>query len=111
MVDERALHGVQLLAARQTLDGDHLAPVGRRGQHQAPVHPAAVEQDRAGAAFAVVAALLGAGQIEVLAQQIQQRHTRIDAIELVVDAVDAQAKVDVLGEHAPKAATSGLRPS
>jgi hypothetical protein len=98
VVDERTLHGVQLLAARQALDGHHIAPVRPRGQDQAPVHSAAVKQDGAGAALAVVAALLGARQIEVLAQQIQQRHARIDVFELSVDAVDAKAEVEVIGK-------------
>ncbi len=61
VLDERALHGVQLPVTREALDGYHLAPIGGRGQHHASVHPVAVEQHRTGAALAVVAALLGAG--------------------------------------------------
>ena len=41
-------------------------------EREAGVDPAAVHQHRAGAALAVVAALLGAGQSAVLAQQVQQ---------------------------------------
>src|SRR3712207_8813693 len=42
-------------------------------EHQAGVHPLAVQQHGAGAALPVVAALLGAYEAQVLAQQIQQR--------------------------------------
>ena len=42
------------------------------GQGQAAVDAAAVEQDGAGAALAVVTALLGAGDAEMLAQRVEQ---------------------------------------
>src|ERR1700722_12411377 len=46
----------------------------------------------AGAALAVVATLLRAGQVQVLAQAVEQGRARID-IEFVVAAVHAQADV------------------
>ena len=57
-----------------------------RGEGQAGVDPGAVHQHRAGAALAVVAALLGAGQPQVMAQRVQQRSARID-VEAVGRAV------------------------
>jgi hypothetical protein len=47
------------------------------GQRQAGVDALAVEQHRAGAALAMVAALLGAGQVQVLAQRVEQRGARV----------------------------------
>src|ERR1043166_5950199 len=52
---------------------DHTA-VLHEGQLQAGVHALAVDQHRTGATLAVVAALLGAGEIEMKAQKIEQRH-------------------------------------
>jgi hypothetical protein len=43
----------------------------------------------AGAALAVIAALLGAGQIEMVAQRVQQSRPR-RKLELPFDAVDGQ---------------------
>jgi hypothetical protein len=84
---------VQLPADIQALDSHDLASIRRRSENQAPVHPAAVKQDGAGPTLAMVATLLGARQSEALAQQIQQRHARINVIKLSIDAVDPQAKV------------------
>ena len=39
----------------------------------------AVDQHRAGAALAVIAALLGAGQVEMVAQRVEQGRPRRDA--------------------------------
>ena len=58
---------------RQALDRRDLRAVVRDGKREAGVGPAAVDQHRAGAALAVVAAFLGAGQPEPLAEQIEQR--------------------------------------
>src|SRR6185503_18696870 len=63
--DQRALHRVQHLAAREALDGD----------------------DRARAALALAAALLGPGEPEVLAQHVEQAAPRraLDGAQLAVD--------------------------
>ena len=50
---------------------------------------AAVHQHRAGAALAVIAALLGAGEVQPVAQGIEQRRARVHG-EAVFDAVDEQ---------------------
>ncbi len=54
------------------LDGDHLPAVNLGGQQLARIDHPAVEDDRAGAALADLAAGLGAGQAQVLAQQVQE---------------------------------------
>ena len=48
------------------------------GERQAGIDPAAVDDHGAGAALALIAALLGAGEMEVLAQRVQQRGARIE---------------------------------
>ena len=47
-------------------------------------------QDRARAAGALVAALLGAGEIEPFAQQVEQRLPRID-FKLLLSTIDDQS--------------------
>ena len=59
------------------------------GEREAGIDPAAVHQHRAGAALAVIAALLGAGQIEMVPQRVQQSRPR-RKLELPFDAVDGQ---------------------
>ena len=79
VVDEGLLHRVQrAVAAGQALDRRDLPALGHGGQRQAGQHAAAVDQHRAGAALALVAALLGAGQRQVLAQRIQQGDARVE---------------------------------
>ena len=51
----------------------------------------AVDQHRAGAALAAVAALLGAGQVEPLAQQVEQRDARVVERDVAPLAVDGEA--------------------
>ena len=71
------------------------AVVGDR-EREAGVGAAAVEQDRAGAALAVVAALLRAGQPEVLAQEVEQRGADVD-VEAVLLAVDPEGDLGHTG--------------
>ena len=66
------------------------------GERQAGIDPPAVDEDRAGAALAVVAALLGAGQAQVLAQRVEQRRARID-LQAVLLAIDRQRHLGVHG--------------
>ena len=52
------------------------------GEREAGIDAPAVDQDGAGAALAAVAALLGAGQVEALAQEVEQRDARIVEFDL-----------------------------
>ena len=81
---------MQVFAGGQAFDGGDLATVLHDGQRQARVDPFAVHQHSAGAALALVAALLGAGHACALAQQVKQRYPRFD-VEFAVLAVDAQS--------------------
>ena len=55
-----------------------LVALVHHGEGQAGIDAPAVHQHRAGAALAVVAALLGAGEAQVFAQGVEQRGARIE---------------------------------
>ena len=55
---------MQLVAVRHALDGQDVGAVVADRQGEAGIDPPAVDQDRAGAALAAVAALLGSGQVQ-----------------------------------------------
>jgi len=99
LIDERALYGVHALIARESLHGRHLAPVGSGRQHHAAVDAPPIQQHRAGSTLASVTALLGAGELETLAQQIQQRGSGIDSRQLPLDAVNPNVDGELLSEH------------
>ena len=75
-LDEGALHVGEVVVAGDPFDGRHrpLADVG--GERQAGAGELAVQQHRAGAADAMIAAALGAGQAELGAQHLEQRRRR-----------------------------------
>ena len=63
--------------------------VGLHREHQAGADRRAIEQDRAGAAHAVLAADMGAGEQQFVAQEIAQQHPGFDAA-LIRRAVDGE---------------------
>ena len=77
MGDEGGLHGMQRVAVRQALDRQDVRAVAADRESEAGIDPPPVDEDRAGAALAAVAALLGPGQLEALAQQVEQRDARV----------------------------------
>src|SRR5262249_30251345 len=85
--DQLALHRVQQIAVRQALDGGHPAGIALPGGDQARVDGLAVEHHGARAALALAAALLGAGQPQILAQHVEQPLPRryVDRAPLAVD--------------------------
>ena len=72
MLDERGLQRVQVPAVREPLDRRDLGALDGDGEQEAGVRATAVDEDRAGTALAVVAALLRACQAKVLAQGVEQ---------------------------------------
>ena len=76
VLDERGLQRVQRAGRAQAFDRHDLVALVHDGERQARVDAPAVDQHRAGAALPVVAALLGAGQVQVLAQRVEQRCPR-----------------------------------
>ncbi len=82
-------HGIESAVAGQRLGRLDLAALGFQGQHGAGVDRLAVEHDGAGAAGAAVADALAAGDVEVVAQRVEQRDARLDAVGHL-GAVDGQ---------------------
>ena len=82
MLDESGLDGVEFVAVGETFDGGDLVAVVAEGEGEAGVDAAAVDQDRARAALAVVATLLCAGELEAFAQGVEQGGAGID-LEIV----------------------------
>ena len=72
------LQRVQVVAVGEALDRRDLEAVLRDGEQQAGVRAAAVDEHGARAALPVVAALLGPGEPEVLAQHVEERRARVD---------------------------------
>src|SRR3546814_17781126 len=85
---------MESVAGRQPLNGDNGLAHGRQ-QRKARQHGPAAELDGAGAALAVIAALLCARQREMLAQRIEQRRPYVE-FDRVADAVDADLHAAVL---------------
>ncbi len=101
-VAEGLLQRVELaVAAGQPLDGGELVAVGLDRQHQAGAHRLAVDEHRAGAADAVLAADVGAGEAELVAQEVGEQQPRLD-LALVGPAVDRH--LDRVAAHRPSPA-------
>ena len=94
-----ACSGMELLALSEALDRRDLAPFDEGGERKARLHALAVHQHRAGAALAKATALLRAGEMQVLAQGIEQRGARIER-QPVLRAVDAQHDIERSGRAA-----------
>ena len=87
MVDEGLLDRVEFVAVRQSFNRGDFGAVMHRRQCQARDDSLAVEKNRARTARALIAALLGAGEIERFAQDVEQRLPRIklERVKLTVD--------------------------
>src|SRR5947208_3134170 len=79
---ESRLQRVELVRAarREALDGRQLSAVRLHREHQAGAHRLAVEQHGAGAAHAVLAADVGAGEPQVLAEEVAQDQPVLAAV-------------------------------
>src|SRR5665213_3936651 len=73
IVAERGLHRMQLVALREALDGGDAGAVGLSDQRRAGFNGPAVDMDDTGAALAGVATDMGAGQVKMIAQQMDQQ--------------------------------------
>src|SRR5262249_1319165 len=77
----------------EAFDGADRLAVRLHGEHQGGAHRLAVEDHRAGAADAVLAADMGAGLPAVVADRIDQGLARLD-LDRVVAAIDGEGDVD-----------------
>jgi hypothetical protein len=78
MFGEGPLQRRQLAVRRQTLDCRDLCAVGLDGEQHAALHGPSIQENRARAAVAGVAADVGAGQVEVVADEVDEELARLD---------------------------------
>ena len=74
LVPEGQLQRVELALGREAFDGAHFLAVGLHRQHEARTRSAAVDKHGAGAAHAVLAAQMRTGELQLVAQEIRERH-------------------------------------
>jgi len=98
VIDEGLLHGMERAVGGKPLDRGDLGTVLHDDERQARYDTASVDEHRAGAALAVIAALLGAGQIEAVPQRIEQGRPRRD-LEQPFDAVDDEPYRNFVGHR------------
>src|SRR2546423_3444269 len=89
VADEGGLQRAHVVRAREPLDGDDLSPAVHDREGEAGVVTPAVDEDCTGAARALVASFLRAGEVEVLPQRVEERRAWVEA-ELVDAAVDVE---------------------
>src|SRR5215475_2607015 len=75
---ETLLDGVEPAVPFQAFHREHPPAVGHGGEHRARLHRQLVHPDHAGAAVRGVAAPVGAGQPELIAQEMDQQQPRLD---------------------------------
>jgi hypothetical protein len=83
----------------QALDGSNLAAVGLNGEESAGLDRSVVEQHDAGAAARRVAANVGAGQPDNLADEVNQQQPGFD-LGAVLGPIDGDSNADPLGAGA-----------
>src|SRR6516162_4822325 len=98
MLVKSLLQRVILVALGQALDRQQLSTLRLHREHQAGTRCFAVEQDRAGAAYPVLAADMGPGQPEILADKIDKQLAGL-AAPLVALPVDGQSDFADLGHR------------
>jgi hypothetical protein len=105
---EGLLQRRQIVIVGQAFDRDDLRTFRLHGEDQAGAHRGTIHQHGAGAANAMLAADVGAGQPQLVAQAIDQRHARLDldADLLAVDLEFRHAWSQFLPLHLAAAALS-----
>ena len=68
-----------ILIRREPFDGGDAAAVGLRREHQARADGGAIDDHRAGAAHAMLAADMRAGEQEIVTQKVAQQQARFHA--------------------------------
>src|SRR2546425_6232591 len=109
---ERGLERMQriapLRAVRQTLDRRDVVPIRLDGEHQAGAHRLAVQQHRTGAAHAVLASNVRAGEAQLVAQEVGEEQPRLHRT-LVARAVDGDHQRHAQGPQRYALAGSAAR--
>src|SRR4030095_459087 len=103
---EAFLEGVEGAVLFGAFHGHDLALVRLHREHRARLHGASVEDDRAGPAMRGVAADMGAGEAEHLADEVDEEEPGLD-VGLVLLTVDRH--LDVHERHLPPPPRSTAR--
>ena len=91
VLDEGRLQGMKRAPLGEAFDRRHPLLLHRGRQGEAGEDAASVDEDGAGAALAVVAALLGAGMVQFLAEEIEQGDPPLD-LGLDRGAIEGEAE-------------------
>ena len=86
------MHRVKLVTCPKTFNRDDVLAFACGRKRETGQDALTVDDDGAGAARALIASLLRAGQTEHIAKRVQQGQTRVD-LELVGRVVDAENRV------------------
>jgi hypothetical protein len=105
MLAEGGLQRGQGVVGRETLDGHDGAALGLHRQHQARADRFPIDNDRAGAAHAVLAAEMGSGLPQLVAQTIGQMHAGLD-----IDQGGLAVEPEIHLHHAPRFCAAARRP-
>lgn len=100
MRDERALHRMQLVTVRKTFNRSDPLALRLHREHQAGPYRVIVEDHRACAAHAMLTADVRPCQPAFVADDIDQRLSRLDP-DSVVTPVDVKLDVDLLNHRPP----------
>src|SRR5580658_4502911 len=76
--EECGLRGAEVIGGAEAFDSGDLGALRGDGEGEAGVDTAAVHEDGTGAALAVIATLFASGEVEVLAEEIEQRGAGVD---------------------------------
>lgn len=79
----------------KSLDRRNLLAYLHGGKREARVDPLPVRDGRACTALAMIAALLGASEVQVLAQRVQQQRGACVEIQIVALAVDPERDLGI----------------
>ena len=96
VLEEGGLDGAEGFAVGEAFDGGDVGAGGGYGEGEAGVDAAAVNDDGAGSALSVVAAFFAAGEVEVLAECVEERGAGVKG-EGVWGSVDAEGDAGSVG--------------
>ncbi len=105
MLAEGGLQRRQGIIGRKTLDGNDRAAFGLNRQHQARADRLPLDDDGARAAHAMLAAEMGSGLPQHIAQAIGQVHARLD-----IDRDGVTVKQEIHPHHALRFHAAARRP-
>lgn len=72
LFEKALLDGSEAAFDRDAFDGGEICPFDLKGRDEAGIDEVSVEQDGAGPALAFAAALLGSGETEILAKDVEE---------------------------------------